>query len=157
MVDEVEQRIVGPVQVVEYEDEGALVAEPLEEAAPRGECLVAAVAAAAGTARQADERPQMRLDPRIVDDFRELARRLGLVVAFEDSRLRLDHLRERPERDALAVGHAAPMPPVGDLRLRLDLPVELEDEAALADPGHADEGHELGRALQPRAVERAAE
>ncbi|HEX2428779.1 MAG TPA: hypothetical protein VHI53_12680 [Gaiellaceae bacterium] len=45
LVQEVEQALVGPVDVLEDEHEGTLLGEALEEAAPRGERLVAAVAA----------------------------------------------------------------------------------------------------------------
>ena len=45
VVDEVEQAVVGPVQILEDEHERALLGERLEEAAPGGERLVAAVAA----------------------------------------------------------------------------------------------------------------
>ena len=47
MVDEVEQAVVGPVQILEHEDQGPLFGERLEEAAPGRESLVAAVAAVA--------------------------------------------------------------------------------------------------------------
>jgi hypothetical protein len=40
MIDEVEQALVRPVQVLEDEDERAPVGESLEEAAPGGEALV---------------------------------------------------------------------------------------------------------------------
>jgi hypothetical protein len=40
MIDEVEQALVRPVQVLEDEDEWAPVGEGLEEAAPGGEALV---------------------------------------------------------------------------------------------------------------------
>src|SRR4249919_1702235 len=40
MVDEVEEAFVGPVEILEDEDERALVGDSLEEAAPRGKRLV---------------------------------------------------------------------------------------------------------------------
>ena len=45
VVDEVEQVVVGPVEVLEHEHERPLVGEPLEEAAPGGERLLAPVTA----------------------------------------------------------------------------------------------------------------
>ena len=71
VVDEVEQRVVGPVQVLEDEDERALVGDRLEEAAPGREGLVAAVARCL-VGVEPGERAQAPLDPcgvgRIVDE-----------------------------------------------------------------------------------------
>ena len=60
LVDEVEQLVVGPVQVLEDEHGRPLLGERLDEAAPRGEALVAR----ARSALEPDERAQPRLDPR---------------------------------------------------------------------------------------------
>jgi hypothetical protein len=59
VVDEVEQVVVCPVQVLEDEHERALVGETLEEAAPRGEGLAACVSLRLRTAAEADERTQV--------------------------------------------------------------------------------------------------
>ena len=67
VVDEVEQVVVRPVQVLEHQHERPLLGELLEEASPRGERLVPHVAAALGAAGETDERPQVRLHPRVVD------------------------------------------------------------------------------------------
>ena len=82
-------------------------------------------------------------------------RRLRLIgrVRLEDSRLRFDDLAQGPECDAVAVGKAAPLPPVDDVGVLLDRPEELEDKPALADSGHADEGEELRLPLLARAGE----
>ena len=45
VVDEVEQVVVGPVQILEDEHQRPTLGERLEEAAPGGESLVAAIAA----------------------------------------------------------------------------------------------------------------
>ena len=63
VVDEVEQVVVGPVQVLEDQHQRPLLGELLEEAPPRGEGLVPHVAAALGAAGEPDERPQVRLAP----------------------------------------------------------------------------------------------
>ena len=63
VVDEVEQRVVGPVQVLEDEDERALVGDRLEVAPPGGERLVAAVARRL-VRLEPGERTQPPLDPR---------------------------------------------------------------------------------------------
>ncbi len=96
---------------------------------------------------------RLRLDPGIVDGVAELSRGLVRLVAVEDPDLCLDHLPERPERDAVAVREAASLPPRDQLRMALDRLVELEHEAALADAGDADERHELGGALRQHAAE----
>ena len=71
LVDEVEQALVGPVQVLEHEHERPLLGERLEEAPPGGEGLSAAVAAEAGVRLESDQRAEVRLDPariaRVVD------------------------------------------------------------------------------------------
>src|SRR5205823_14760077 len=134
-----------------------LVGEVLEEAPPGGESLLSPVATALRLGREPDERPQVRLDPRVVDRVVELARRLLLGLALEDPRVRLHHLAERPEGDAVAVRQAAPVAPRRERFLLLQAAVQLEDEPALADTRHADQRHELRRALLACEVERAYE
>ena len=71
-----------------------------------------------------------------------------------DPGLRLDDLAERPERDAVAVREAAAVAPGDDLLVVRDGLPELGDEPALADSRHADERHELRRAIDADARER---
>ena len=157
VVDEVEQMLVGPVQVLEDEDERPLRGEILEEPPPSRERLAATVAARLGGAREPDERPQVQHDPGVGHAVVELP--LGALgrVGLEDPKLGLDHLAERPERDAVAVRQAPALPPRDDVRVGLDQVVELEHEPALADPGNADERHELHGALLAGARERVRE
>lgn len=61
-VDEVEQPIVGPVQVLEHENRRARVRDRLEKATPRGEGLTAPVARGV-VAPEPDQWAQMALDP----------------------------------------------------------------------------------------------
>lgn len=142
------------MQILEDEHERPLVGERLEEAPPGGERLVTPVAAALGPAGECDQGPQMRLDPRIPGRFAQLPPGHLIAVALEDAGLRLHHLPERPEADAVAVGQAPPVTPGGELAFLLDPVVQLEYQAALPDPRHADERHKLRRALLPHAVER---
>ena len=81
--------------------------------------------------------------------------RCGLVlrVRLEDAGVRLHHLAERPEADALAVGERAALPPVDELGVPLDRLEELVDEPALADARLPDEGHELCGAPASHALE----
>ena len=63
VVDEVEQTVVGEVQVFEDEHERVLLRERLEEAPPRGERLAAAVGACLAGGLEPDERPEVALEP----------------------------------------------------------------------------------------------
>ena len=110
------------------EDERALLGEAFEEAPPGGERLVAPVAAELRLAAEAEEREQVRLDPRLVaragervlDGLVDLGRDVVERVLLEDARLRLDDLAERPERDPVAVGEAAALAPGDELGVGLD-------------------------------------
>src|SRR5581483_10150402 len=114
--------------------------ELLEEAPPRRERLVAALGAARRRAADADERPEVRLEPGVRRGRAELPRGLVGRVRVEDARLRLDHLAEGPEGHALAVRKAAAAPPRDQLRLTFHRLVQLEHEPALADARNAHEG-----------------
>ena len=83
--------------------------------------------------------------------------RLG-VVALQDPGLRLRHLAERPEGDALAVRERASLPP-GDVlgRVGVESGEELPDESALSDPGDADQCDELRGSVALRAGDRVEE
>ena len=165
LVEEVEEALVRPVDVLDDEDERTLLGETLEEAAPGGERLVAAIAAELRFAGEAEEREEMRLDARLVagagervlDGLVDLRRDLLRRVLLEDAGLRLDDLAERPQRDPVAVGEAASLAPGDELGVGVDDALELVDEAALADSGDADEREELRRALVPRALEGVAD
>ena len=84
LVDEVEQRVVRPVQVLEHEDERALFGHSLEEPAPRRERLLWLDAP---SSRKPGERTQLPLDPLrlgrvaadVVDGARELLLRARAV------------------------------------------------------------------------------
>ena len=60
-----------------------------------------------------------------------------LVVALGEAGAPADHLAERPERDAVAVGGRAAAVPVDRLDHAVDVLLELPGEAALADAGRA--------------------
>jgi hypothetical protein len=63
----------------------------------------------------------------------------------------LDHLRERPECDALAVRKAAPSK---DRRPLTEPEHEFVSEPRLADPGCADDGHDAAPFLNDRPLQR---
>ena len=121
LVDEVEQLVAGPVQVLEDEDERAMLGERLEKASPRRERLLPR-ATDVLVASQTHERAQLPFDPRplglhdvLHDRLAQLPRHILGSIALEDSRLRLHHLAERPERGALAVRQRASVLPEDDL------------------------------------------
>jgi len=136
LVDEVEQRVVCPMQVLEDEHERALVCERLEEVSPGRECLGPKVGGAGLATAEADKNAQIRREPagfgRILDDpahgLPDLALdRLGRVP-LQDAGLRLHHLLERPEADAVAVGERAALTPRHRLLGRGDRILQLRDE-----------------------------
>ena len=108
-IDEVEQAVVGPVQILEDENGCALRGKSLEEAAPRRECLDAPVPAGS-IVGDSDEGMQHRSQPldlslaaQACDGLKELRLRDRSGVALEDPGLRLDHLTQRPVAHALAI------------------------------------------------------
>jgi len=162
VVDEVEQVVVGPVQVLEDQHRRPLVGQSLEELPPSGEVL-GATPSGIRVGAGADERSQALEDPVVVlqpEPRYRLGQLLpGLVrrIALEDPGLCLGHLGEGPVADALAVGQRATLSPVGEVRLRVDHLPELVYESALADPGHAHERDELRRTLLARAGQSAGQ
>ena len=153
------------MQILEDEHGRPLFAHCLEEATPGGERLASALAAPTGLRPEAHEWPQVTNDPfrlgRVLDEhgnrIRELPGRLVRRVALENAGLRLRHLAQRPEADPVAVGEAATLPPGDQLRCCSDDLQQLGHEAALADPGHADERDELRFTLLPRTSEGVAQ
>ena len=160
-VDEVEQPVVRPLQVVEHEHERSPLGQRLEERPPRGEQLGAAIAERHVLRHQTHQGSEARRDPvalgfgnDLVDRARELLRRHGRGVVLVDPRLCLHDLAERPERHAVPVGETTAVAPRDDLLVVRHGPAELGHETALADARHSDERHELRRAVDPHARER---
>ena len=125
VVQELEQAVVGPVQVLEDEHCRPALGDGVEEPAPGGRRGLRRALPA--VAREPDERAQLALDPARLrflrdeprDRLLELSFRLVGRVGLEDPGLRLHDLAERPERDALAVGNATPLAPADQLALVL--------------------------------------
>ena len=162
IVDEVEQAVVGPMEILEDEHERPALRERLEEAPPRGEGLRLALPLQVRLAGDPDQRPQVRLDPaplgRLLD---EVLGRGAQLRARPPRRSRsrgfppgLHHLGQSPERHPLAVRQRPALPPRDQLEVRLDDPEKLEDEPALADSRHADQRDQLGRPFLPCPRER---
>ena len=149
VLDQLEQRVLGPVDVFEDEDQrlcvgqlgsplvrrpgdlllAALGLDPLEHADGEGEQVGHRVVAAAGA---------------------ELGHGFVDRVVVRDPGRNLDHLRERPVRDALAVGERA----AGKNGRAFDAVRELAREAALADAGLAVDREEMRATVADHASER---
>ena len=116
------------MQILEHEDERALLGHRLEEVPPGRERLGAPVSAELALACEADEGQEVRLDPRHVrvarDDFgdgaTDLRRGLRRRILLVDPGLRLHDLPERPERDSVPVGEAATLAPGDELGIGVD-------------------------------------
>ena len=155
VLDERQERRLGPLQVVEDDHERAALRDPLEELAHRpGGHLAGAGAAAAETERVED---QLADQVGLVLAGKELgdrsARRLraGRFLAAQD----LAHdLGQRPVRDALAVREAVAVQHRGFLA---EVVRELLDEARLADPGRPEHCQQPAGAMVHDARERAPE
>ena len=161
VVDEVEQPVVRPLEILEDEHERPPLRDRLEQPPPRRERL----ARTSGGCRVGRAEPHERAcgshDPvplrlvghEPVNPCHELAGRCLRVVALQDPELGLDDLAERPVADALPVRQRPPLPPCNQLLVCVDDLEELGDQAALADARNADERHELGGQLGAAAFE----
>ena len=156
VLEEGEQRAVGPVEVLEDQHGGPLLGQGLQEAPPCRERLLLR----GGFAARADERRQPRAQPGEVGVVRrepavELRLRRLWRVGLEDPALGLDDLSQRPVRDALAVGEAAALAPHDEVGPGVDVCAQLGAHAALAHAGLADDRHQLAGPLLRAALERA--
>ena len=158
LIDKVEERIVGPLEVLEDEHQRPHVGERLEKAPPCDECLSPAVGAHVDVSAQPHQRAQVLLEPGGVRHAGQrgaqlLGRRAGRVVR-EDARVVPHDLAQSPQAHALAVRQRAAVPPPDQVAIRFDRLEQLVDQAALADPRLADERDELGGFLGSHARER---
>ena len=128
VLDQVEHRLLRPVDVLEQEDERLDVGECLHDLARGPRDLLRAPLAlerlehSGGEAEHVRDRLLLAARAQLLEGF------LERVVVGDPGR-RLDHLRERPVRDALAVREAAS----GEDARALDAVRELAREPALPD------------------------
>ena len=161
-LDQVEERRVRPVDVLEDEDRRLVSRAGLDEDAHR---LEEAVAVGGRRLRLESEQDREVPGDRLglfradepLDERAQLSRRHVDVVAVEDARQLLHLRRERAVRAALTIRQAAAShdaPPA-----RRDALHELGCEPRLADSGLAEDGDEVGTALEldtlPRCIEQA--
>src|SRR5919106_1305934 len=152
VLDEIEQRLLGPVDILKEEDKRLHVAERLHDLPRRPRDLLGA-----SLALERLEHP--RREPEHVRDRLLLAARAQLLerllqrVVVGDAGGGLDHLRQRPVGDSLAVRQAASRQDARALE-----PVdELPREAALADSRLAEDREQVRAAVANGARERVLE
>jgi hypothetical protein len=129
VLDEVEQRRVGPLQVLEHQHRRIDGSEPLEEQPPGREQVVTFVAALL----QREQVRQPRLDKpalllvrqRLLDDRGQLLPGGAGLLVLGDPGAHPHHVRQRPVGDALPVGETAAPMPVRRLRDPVEILVEL--------------------------------
>ncbi len=164
--DKVEEAVVGPVEVVEDQENGLHTGELLQKTPPRCEPLGSSIIGLL-VSRHAEERDEMSSHPVRVGGGldrkgRDHAGELGLGhrsrIGFEHSCLCLDHLAKRPEAHVLAVGERSAAEP-GDRSedAVVNDPMQLADETGLADPGDADHRHEAWLPLAQCCADRIAQ
>ena len=142
VLDQIQQRRLCPVDVLEHEQHGPLAREHLDQPAHGPENLFLDGPARAGTDRA--------LDP-LGDGVRVRVEQLANAAIACHLRHDLPH---RPVGDALAVGQTAARE---HARLTLEQACELLRQPALADARRAEHRHQMTAPLSPGALERLAE
>ena len=130
LVDEVEHRIVRPVQILEHEHHRPVLGQRFEVTAPGCSPFLRAHEPGFG---QAGERTQVALDPLrlrcldagLSDGAGQLLTGLLGGVGLEDARLGLDDLPQSPKGDAFPVGKRAALSPANELGVFFDRAQEL--------------------------------
>ena len=154
MFEEVEECRLGPVDVLDHDDQGPFAGEVLEQRADGPEQLLLR----RGLGREPDRRGDPRGENVSVAFGPEYRPDLGTcslgTVALVDARHSPDDLADRPVRDAFAVRQAAT---AEDQRLGPDRRTELRHEAALAHPRGPEQGEQLAGAVGDGATEGALE
>src|SRR5919106_2090073 len=152
VLDEIEQRFLGPVDVLEEEDERLHVAERLHDLPRRPRDLLGASLALERLEHPRRE-PEHVCDRLLLAARPQLLERLLQRVVVGDPGGGLDHLRQRPVGDSLAVRQAASRQDARALE-----PVdELPREAALADSRLAEDREQMCAAVADGARERVLE
>ncbi|HYN18899.1 MAG TPA: hypothetical protein VEY96_12525, partial [Actinomycetes bacterium] len=170
LLEEVEQGVVGPVQVLQHQHQRPPGGQPVQEAPPGGERLVAPPRLDRGAVALADQPAQVPGDP--VDRGRVVGHGVGDHpgeaaadpvgrVGLEDAGFALDDLGQGPVGHptggggaSLVPGRGAALPPGDQVAVGVEGPTELGHQPALADAGRAEQGDELGAALGLGPLER---
>src|SRR5829696_9901302 len=112
VIDELQQTLVGPVNILEHEHQRPALCQSFEEAAPGSKFSTTAVTVTVSIARQSDERTHGSDDPfglgglryGIANRLPELTLGGRRVVRAEDAGMGLEDLCQRPERRLFPVG-----------------------------------------------------
>ena len=127
VLDEVEQRRLGPVDILQDDDERPFARNELEEPPHCPEQLLRRSGSAAAEHVETLE---------YEGGVGVVAHRFRHALFATET---LDELRQRPESDPVAVGETATR---GDCRVRADLGDEFRHEARLPDPGRPNHRHQ---------------
>ena len=152
MLDEIEERGLGPMDVVEEDQERSLPCKQLEELARAPEELLQRELLATEPDRRGDSVDDVAAA--FAHECGELGERCFRRIVLADGRGLSHGLDKRPEGDPLPVGEAAT---AQDLRPRSDPLDELVVEARLSDTRVADDGDEPAGSLGDRFLERREE
>jgi hypothetical protein len=143
VIDQIEKRRLGPMDVLEHDDERPVACKRLEQLPDRPERLLGGTMNLGSADRAADPRSDHLGVP--VAFEKRADRRAGIV-----SRQVLNDLAQRPERDALAVGKTAPR---HDPRVVCERRAQFCHETRLADPGRPEDREQVVRPLLDCALE----
>ena len=160
--DELDQRRLGPVEILEHDDRGALLGECRHIAGPGGEPLhLVGAGLQLGTHQRGepagDPVPLLGVGHQDVQGDPQLAHRGSRRIRLQDPRLGLDDLGERPEGDALAVCETSSLAPSGEVGQVVDVAAQLPDHPRLAHPGLTADGDDLTGPLPDQPVEGVGE
>ena len=148
VVEQVEQGRLGRVDVIDDHDQGPFARQRLQELAGAPEQLGHRELRLSETDRRrdafGDRRPVGGVDPFAVHEVADLRERFFERVLCHDPRGVANDLRQRPERDAVAVREASA---AHDPCLAAGGRGELLDETRLADAGIAHDRQQLGPPL----------
>ena len=152
---------IGPVQVLEHQDDRAGRGEPLEQDTPAREQLVRGD----GGIPHAQQGEDRGLDPGALlvigdvplEHLADLGPRLALVGGLREAASGPDHLAQGPERHAAAVRRGAAVVPPDGVHHAVEVLLELPRQAALAHAGRARDRDEAGSTLAGRRMEEVLE
>ena len=137
------------MEVLDHDHRGTGSRDLLQEPSPGGERLHLLRRLSGGL--QSDQRGETVLDPSagvwvwIGKRLIELRRDRSLIVGFQDPRVRLHDLAERPEADPVSVGQTSALTPGDKLGELVNVAGKLADQARLAETWLRDDGDELRR------------
>jgi len=122
VLQEGQEGVVGPVQILEHEHTGAALGQGFQEPTPGGEVLLPG----RGGSLQPDQGSQTLAEPWGVgmglrDDGVDLDPGHVEGIGLEDPRLRLDDLPQGPEGDGVSIGQAPPLAPTDEVGPVLDV------------------------------------